>query len=121
MAMDSLTLKNLRVSCIIGDLPEEREREQLLAICITLFLPLGKAGASDALEDTVDYAAVARRVAGALKAAQCRMIERAAEIVASLCLEYPQVKGVEVEVEKDGAVENLEGAIVKIARGEIFS
>lgn len=118
--MDRLKLKNLRVSCIIGDIPAEREHPQILKVNVSLFMPLQRVGISDDLADTVDYAALAEQIAIALQKAKCRMIERAAELVASLCLENPLVKGVRVSIEKNGAVENLDGAEVQIERGEIF-
>ncbi len=118
--MDRLTLKNLLVSCIIGDLPHERENPQNLRLNVTVFLPLAAVGISDSLTDTVDYAILSERISQTLKDAKCRMIERAAELVAALCLEYKAVKGVRVEVEKNGAIENLGGAVVQIERGEIF-
>ena len=49
-----LVLKGIEVSCIIGDLPEEREREQTLLVDAELELDLAKAAESDNLADSVD-------------------------------------------------------------------
>ena len=50
---DRLELRGLEVECIIGDLPEERGREQRLLVDVSLGCDLAAAGASDALCDTV--------------------------------------------------------------------
>ena len=78
----TLMIEGIEVECIIGDLPEEREREQTLVVDAELEIP-DRAAETDALADTVDYAAAAERVRAALKAAECRMIERAAKVVRS--------------------------------------
>jgi dihydroneopterin aldolase len=112
-----LKLNSLKVSCIIGDLPEERIREQVLSVDVSLTVP-DRAAESDELGDTVDYAVLARRISDALAAAKCRMIERAAKVVADVCLAEPLVEAVEVRVVKSGAVENLASAeAVLEARG----
>ena len=104
-----LELNALEVSCIIGDLPWEREKEQLLQVDIALGIP-GEAFESDALADTVDYASLAEIVRERLISAKCRMIERAAKIVADACLEASGVSFVRVKVTKSGAIEHLQSA-----------
>ena len=114
---DRLELRGLEVECIIGDLPEERGREQRLLVDVSLVCDLAAAGASDALCDTVDYAALAHAVRAALRQARCHMIECAAERVAQVCLADPRVAGVRVRVEKSGVVPGLRAAAVEIVRG----
>ena len=75
----TLRIEGIEAECIIGDLPEEREREQTLVVDAELEIP-DRAAETDALADTVDYAAAAERVRAALRAAKCRMIERAAKV-----------------------------------------
>ena len=116
---DRLELCGLEVLCVIGDLPEERCREQRLSVDVALSCgDLSAAAASDALCDTVDYAALAAAIRAALRQARCRMLERAAECVARVCLAEPRVSGVRVRVEKAGAVAGLRAAAVTIERGK---
>ncbi len=115
--VDRLELCGLEVVCVIGDRPEERDREQRLLLDVSLALDLAAAGASDALADTADYAALAESVRAALRRGRFRMIEAAAECVARLCLEDARVGGVRVRVEKAGAVSGLRAAAVVIERG----
>ncbi|HNX33519.1 MAG TPA: dihydroneopterin aldolase [Kiritimatiellia bacterium] len=115
---DRLQILGLEVMCVIGDLPEERCREQRLMVDVSLVCDLAAAAASDALSDTVDYAALAVKIRTALKEARCRMVERAAECVARVCLSEPRVQEIAVRVEKYGGVPGLRAAAVEIVRGK---
>ncbi len=114
--MDKLELCGLEVVCVIGDLPEERGREQRLLIDVALACDLTAVGESDDLRDTVDYAALAEAIRRKVRAARCRMIERAAELAAQVSLENPRVSEVGVRVEKVGALPGLRSAAVEISR-----
>ena len=119
--LDQLELCGLEVSCIIGDLPDERINEQVMRIDAVLFLDLRKAARSDDLDDTVDYAEICDDIRSVLKRAECRMIERAADCVAFVCLRDPRVARVRVRVEKRERVDGLRAAAVVIERSEIDS
>lgn len=114
--MDRLILENLEVPCVIGDTPEERERESVLLLDIELATSAARASVSDDLADAVDYAALAKRVAEALRAAECRLIERAAGIAAAECLEDRRVESVRVRVKKRASVPCLGAACVEVVR-----
>lgn len=116
--LDSLELCGLEVACIIGDLPGERVTEQTLVIDLTLMLDLSRAARSDTLCDTVDYAKLSAEIRVALRLAECRMLERAAECVAAVALRDARVQRVRVRVEKRERVEGLRAAAVVIEREE---
>ncbi len=78
--MDTLLLENLSIQCIIGDLPHERIAPQTLILDLELTCDIERAAQSDALEDTVNYVAVIEAIRQALVGAQCKMIERAAQL-----------------------------------------
>ena len=109
-----LELEDLEVECIIGDLAHEREVPQKLLVCVRLEIS-DDAAESDALADTVDYAALADKIRSALQSAKCRMIERAAKIVEQTCLAEKGVKSVWVKVTKSGAIPGLKSASCVIA------
>ncbi len=111
--MTTLELENLAVDCIIGDLPEERVKEQRVRLDIALEID-ENASRSDALEDTLDYAELSRRLSAALKEAKCRMIERAARLALDICLNDGKVRKARVKVTKTGAIECLEAASVTL-------
>ena len=104
-----LRLDGIDVDCIIGDLPEERDRLQRLRVDVEVVVP-DDVASSDNLADTVDYVALAEKVRSSLVAAKCRMIERAARIAAEACLSLPRVESATVKVVKAGAVEGIESA-----------
>ena len=114
--MDLLRLTGIEVSCIIGDLPEERLNEQRLAVDVALELDLSAAAASDALADTVDYAELAHRIQASLKAARCRLVERAASLVLDECLADDRIACATATVRKSGCVPGLSAAEVVLSR-----
>lgn len=114
--MDVLRLNGIEVECILGDLPEERVTEQRILVDVALELDLEAAGASDCLDDTVDYALLVGNIREALEDARCRLIERAAELVADVALSDPRVEKVTVSVRKFGSVPGLGSAEARITR-----
>lgn len=114
--MDQLKLNGIEVECIIGDLPEERKSEQKLLVDVALDIDLADAAESDRLDDTVDYALLVGNIREALEDAQCRLLERAAGVVADVCLSDPRVERVTVGVRKFGSVSGLGSAEVKVTR-----
>jgi dihydroneopterin aldolase len=114
--MDRLRLNGIEVFCIIGDLPEERLKEQRLDVDVELSLDLSKSIGSDDLSDTVDYADLSHKIRAALKEAKCRLVEKAAGIVCDTCLEDKRVVKAEVAIRKSGCVPGLASAEVRIVR-----
>ena len=103
----TLKLNGIEVDCVIGDLPDERDRLQRLLVDVELEIP-STAAETDSLSDTVDYATLAESIRAALVAAKCRMIERAAKVVYD-CL---PTRAARVVVTKSGAVPGLASASV---------
>lgn len=114
--MDTITIQDLEVSYRVGVSDAERERPQRLQLTIQMLCDLGVAGASDDLQDTIDYHAVVERFRGFGDGREWKLIERLASDVAdtvldefspqSVCVEVkkfilPQVRYVSVEVTRD--------------------
>ena len=114
--MDTLKLNGIEVECVLGDLPEERTREQRIAVDVSLELDLAVAAETDCIDDTVDYALLVGNIREALEEAKCRLLERAADIVADVCLEDPRVERVAVTVRKFGSVSGVASAAVTLVR-----
>lgn len=93
---------NLKQSCFIGVLPEEKQKKQSLMITVKLYLDLSKAGKSDALSDTIDYAKVAQKIHQISQIRHYDLVESLGEEIASLFLkEYP-ISAIDVKIEKLG-------------------
>ena len=114
--MDTLKLNGIEVECVLGDLPEERTREQRVLVDVSLEIDLADAAQTDSLDETVDYALLVGNIREALEEAKCRLLERAADVVADVCLEDPRVERVAVTVRKFGTVPGLASAAVSLVR-----
>ena len=100
--MDTLKINGIEVECVLGDLPEERTREQKIQVDVSLELDLEAASASDSIDDTVDYALLVGNIREA--------------IVADVCLEEPRVERAAVTVRKFGSVPGVASAAVTLVR-----
>ena len=98
--MGTIVIKGLRELGVHGVLPEEQTRPQPFEVDVELTVDLAAAGESDALDDTVDYAAVCEAVSRVVSSEQYRLLERLATRIAEVCRADPRVEGVVVEVRK---------------------
>lgn len=98
---DRIELRGLRLVGIVGVLPEERTRSQPLEIDLDLLVDLSAAGASDALDDTVDYGAVCDALAEVVDRARPELLERLAVLLADTVLALDaRIDAVELSVRK---------------------
>lgn len=101
--MDRITLTGIEVFGHHGVLAHEREHGQRFVVDVALDLELASAAASDDLGDTVDYGALAQRVAAIVGGEPADLLETVAERVAEACLDADRVVAVEVTVHKPAA------------------
>jgi len=114
--MDKIFIKDLVARGIIGVNDPEREKPQEIWINIVIFADLKKVGATDKLEDTVNYRMIAKRVLAHAESAKRYTVEALAADIAGLCLEVSGVHKVQVRVEKPGAVRFSRAVGVEIER-----
>jgi dihydroneopterin aldolase len=98
--VDRIRISGLRELGVHGVLPEEQVRPQPFEIDVELVVDVTAAGASDALEDTVDYSAVCEAVSRVVSSEQYRLLERLATRIADVCRADPRVVSAIVEVRK---------------------
>ena len=103
-APDRVFIRDLAVRCIVGIDEEERREKQDILVHLTMHTDLRQAGRTDALEDTVDYRALKKRVLRLAEESRFRLIEALAQSIADECLREERVEQVEVIVEKPGAL-----------------
>jgi len=98
---DTVSIRELRVSAVIGVRDWEREIEQTLVFAVDMAADVAKAAASDRISDALDYSAVAQTtVTDVVTQGEFQLIETAAERVArQLLADYP-LGWVRVEVAK---------------------
>ena len=87
MRLDTVEIRGLTVTTVVGVLPHEREIAQPLRIDLDLHVDLRDAGRSDELTDTANYGDVAERVAHEVRSSKDLLLERVAERVAELVLD----------------------------------
>jgi dihydroneopterin aldolase len=98
---DVIELRGLRLTAIVGVLPEERTREQPLELDLDLVVDMESAGRSDALADTVDYGAVCAAVENCVTSAQPQLLESLGVQLASVILQLDErIASVTVGVRK---------------------
>ena len=101
--MDLISLTGLRVYGRHGVLPEERRDGQDFVVDVQLTVDTRGAAASDELADTVDYAALADRLAAVVAGEPVNLIETLASRLADVCLTDDRVISARVTVRKPGA------------------
>jgi FolB domain-containing protein len=114
--MDKIIIKDLLVRGIIGVNDWERENPQDILINIEIETDLSKAGASDDLNDSINYRSVAKRIIAHAESAGRLTVEALAADLASICLEEPGAQKVRVRVEKPGALRFAKSVGVEIER-----
>ncbi|HJL99961.1 MAG: dihydroneopterin aldolase [Acidimicrobiales bacterium] len=97
---DCIQLRGLRVVCIVGVLPEERERPQPIELDIDIYTDLSAAGKSDDLADTVDYGAVAETATEICLSSQAQLLEHLAQRIADQLLLLTPVSAVDITIKK---------------------
>jgi dihydroneopterin aldolase len=100
MPPDSITLSGLKITSWIGVPDEERAHPQSLEVTITLTPRNSLSGLEDRIEQTVDYATVARQIQELATARKRRLIESLAEEMADLLLSTHPLRTVTIEVRK---------------------
>ena len=114
--MDRILIKDLMLRCILGLSGEERREKQDVLINLVLWTDLTRAAVSDSIEDTVDYAALKKRIITLVEGSQFHLAETLADRIASLCLEQPAVQQVQVTLEKPTALRFAHSVGVEITR-----
>jgi dihydroneopterin aldolase/D-erythro-7,8-dihydroneopterin triphosphate epimerase len=113
---DQILIKDLLLRAIIGINAEERRDRQDILINIVMHADTRPAGASDAIEDAVNYRTIAKRIIQMVESSQFLLVEKLAAEIAAICLDDARVERVQVTVEKPGALRFARSVGVAIER-----
>jgi dihydroneopterin aldolase len=118
VSLDRIALRGLSVRGRHGVYDHERRDGQEFVVDAVLGLDIRPAAAGDDLSRTVDYGALAERLAAIVSGEPVRLIETLAERLATACLADPAVQEVEITVHKPQAplAQAVEDVTVTIAR-----
>ena len=115
--MDIVYLHSLKIECIIGIYEWERKIKQPIILDLDMAADIRRAAQSDAIEDTLNYKAVAKRLIDFVGNSQFQLVETLAEKVAEILLAEFKLQWVRVRVNKKGAVRGAGDVGVIIERG----
>ncbi len=115
--MDRIFLTALSAEAVIGIYDWEREVKQRLEIDLEIWMDLRAAAKSDAIEDTLNYKSLAKRVLAFVEASRYRLVEALAGEIARIVLEEFGVARVRVTVHKPGAIRHSRDVGVIVERG----
>ncbi len=114
--MDKIFIHALKTEAIIGIFDWERQVKQTVLIDVELSADIRKAALSDAIADTLNYKAVAKRILSFVEASQFHLVETLAEHIAMLILEDFGVAWVGIKLSKPGAVRSSRDVGVALER-----
>ena len=116
MHHDIIFLRELTVETTIGIYDWERRIKQALVFDLEMAADIRKAAESDAIEDTVDYKAVSKRIQTYVSQSRFQLVETLAERVAALVIQEFNVPWVRLTLNKRGAVRGARDVGVTIER-----
>jgi dihydroneopterin aldolase len=113
---DIVSIRDLRVSTVIGVYDWEREVEQALTFAVEMPADVARAAGRDDISDALDYSRVAHTVNRVVTEGKFQLIETAAERVAQRLIEDFGLDWVRVQVAKPIPSEGYT-AVIAIERG----
>ena len=96
--------------------PREKNRHQTLTFDLDFDVDAARAAPTDALRDTIDYAAVTAVIAEVMGRQHYNLIETVAEVVATTILARFPTRRVKVRVTKPGVPLRRAAAVIEVER-----
>lgn len=115
--MDIIFLHGLEIQAVIGIYDWERQVRQPLVLDLDMGADVARAAATDSIDDTLNYKAVAKRVIEFVSTSEFMLVETLAERVAAIVREEFGVPWVRLRVNKRGAIRGGRDVGVIIERG----
>ncbi len=115
--MDTIFISDLQIETIIGIYDWERRVRQTVSLDLEMAADIGKAAATDRIEDTLNYKAVAKRLIEFVGGSEFRLVETLAERIAAIVIDEFDVSRVRLTLRKPGAVRGSRDVGVVIERG----
>jgi len=116
--MDTIFLRDLEIHATIGIFEWEKRIKQKVRIDLEMGTDIAKAAASDAIEDTLDYKAISKRITQFVEDSSYELIETLIEKIAEILLQEFNVPWARVTLSKPGAVRGSRDVGIVIERGE---
>lgn len=119
--VDIIEISNLRCYGYVGYFPEEKVLGQWFEVNARIAYDLARAGQTDQLTDTLNYAEVIELIKEKIAKSQFALIERLAQVIAQDILEIPLVTEVKLKLTKlSPPIADFSGQVsVEITRSNI--
>lgn len=114
---DIVFINDLRIETVIGIYDWERKIRQTVSLDLEMAADIARAAATDAIEDTLNYKAVAKRLIAFIGDSDFQLVETLAERCASIVLDEFDVSWLRLTLRKPGAVSGSRDVGVRIERG----
>jgi len=115
--VDVLSIRDLRISCIVGVYPHERKHEQDLFVDVDMWQDFSGAARSDRLTDTVDYTRVTEELTAFVCAERFQLIEALAHRACDLLLaSQPSIRRCRISIRKPSALPHAAYAAVRVEK-----
>ena len=115
--MDRIFIQDLEVETVVGVFDWEREIRQKVVLNLEMSADIARAAQTDSIDDTLNYKAVAKRLAAFVGDAEFFLVETLAERCAEIVLNEFSVAWLTLRVDKPGAVTGSKSVGVMIERG----
>ena len=103
--MNTISIVDLEVTCIIGILPKERVEEQTLLLDINLDVDIGDSAFVDEIDETIDYTIIAEMATKLAVKKKYNLIESFCRDLNNLFLETFQViQKTRISIKKPNAI-----------------
>ena len=117
MSVDIVFITDLRIETIIGIYDWERKVKQTISLDLEMGADIRKSAETDAIEDTLNYKAVAKRLIAFVGESEYQLVETLAEKIAAIVLTEFGVPWVKLTVHKPGALRGSRDVGILIERG----
>ena len=111
-----IRVKDLRLRTIIGFKEWEREKKQNIVINITIVTDAEAAATTDDISDSIDYKELTKRVISAVEATDFNLLERLADFILDIVMEYALIIEATVEIDKPVALRFADSVSVELTR-----
>ena len=115
--MDIVYIRDLEIDTVIGIYDWERKITQTIRIDLEMGTDIRRAAETDAIEDTLNYKAVAKRIISYVEETQPELVETLAENIAAIVMNEFDVSWLRLTLGKPGAVRRSREVGIVIERG----
>ena len=116
--MDTILIEGLRIFCIIGLFPHEREHPQILRADLKIFIP--QVQHDDELMHSVDYGAVCRWMEEYIQEKQFQTLEKAAQsVISEMFSRWNTIAEIDLTLKKPAAVPKADHVGFRMCRSRV--